>query len=98
MQGRGQDLLALGGAPGLYKSPCGNETMTRRERAGAKSALALPLAVSTCANFKQMPERIGLAAHEISCQRGGRVLFTGLSFALAPGAAAPVAGPKAAGT
>jgi heme exporter protein A len=44
-----------------------------------------------------MPERIGLAAHEISCQRGGRVLFTGLSFALAPGEALLVTGPNGAG-
>jgi heme exporter protein A len=44
-----------------------------------------------------MPEWIGLAAHEISCQRGGRVLFTGLSFALAPGEALLVTGPNGAG-
>jgi heme exporter protein A len=44
-----------------------------------------------------MPERIGLAAHEISCQRGGRVLFDRLSFALAPGEALLVTGPNGAG-
>jgi heme exporter protein A len=44
-----------------------------------------------------MPERIGLAAHDISCQRGGRVLFDRLSFALAPGEALMVTGPNGAG-
>jgi heme exporter protein A len=44
-----------------------------------------------------MPERIGLAAHDISCQRGGRVLFQGLSFALAPGEGLLVTGPNGAG-
>jgi heme exporter protein A len=44
-----------------------------------------------------MPERIGLAAHEISCRRGGRILFAGLSFALAPGEALLVSGPNGAG-
>jgi heme exporter protein A len=44
-----------------------------------------------------MPERIGLAAHDISCQRGGRVLFQGLSFALQPGEGLLVTGPNGAG-
>jgi heme exporter protein A len=44
-----------------------------------------------------MPERIGLAVHEISCRRGGRVLFKGLSFALQPGEALLVSGPNGAG-
>jgi heme exporter protein A len=44
-----------------------------------------------------MPERIGLAAHDISCQRGGRVLFQDLSFALAPGEGLLVTGPNGAG-
>jgi heme exporter protein A len=44
-----------------------------------------------------MPERIGLAAHEISCQRGGRVLFQDMSFALAPGEGLLVTGPNGAG-
>ena len=44
-----------------------------------------------------MPERIGLAAHEISCQRGGRLLFQDLSFALAPGGGLLVTGPNGAG-
>jgi heme exporter protein A len=44
-----------------------------------------------------MPERIGLAAHDISCQRGGRVLFRDLSFALQPGDGLLVTGPNGAG-
>src|SRR5262245_60477610 len=44
-----------------------------------------------------MPERIGLTAHDISCQRGGRVLFQDLSFALAPGEGLLVTGPNGAG-
>ena len=36
----------------------------------------MPLPVSNCAKSEQMPERIGLAALNISCQRGGRVVFT----------------------
>jgi len=44
-----------------------------------------------------MPDRIGLAALKISCQRGGRVLFEDLSFALSPGEALLVTGPNGAG-
>ena len=44
-----------------------------------------------------MPERVGLAAHDISCQRGGRVLFHDLSFALAPSEGLLVTGPNGAG-
>lgn len=44
-----------------------------------------------------MPDPIGLAAHEIACRRGGRVLFEGLSFALAPGEGLLVTGPNGAG-
>jgi heme exporter protein A len=44
-----------------------------------------------------MPERIGLAALNLSCQRGGRVVFTDLSFALTPGEALLVTGPNGAG-
>ena len=32
-----------------------------------------------------MPKKTSLAANAISCQRGGRVLFEDLSFALEPG-------------
>ena len=44
-----------------------------------------------------MPRTIGLAAHDISCQRGGRTIFQGLSFGLAPGEALLVSGPNGAG-
>ena len=44
-----------------------------------------------------MPRTIGLAAHDLSCQRGGRTVFDGLSFALAPGEALLVSGPNGAG-
>jgi heme exporter protein A len=44
-----------------------------------------------------MPDRIGLAAHDLRCQRGGRTLFQGLSFKLAPGEALLVSGPNGAG-
>jgi heme exporter protein A len=44
-----------------------------------------------------MPQEISLAAHDIGCQRGGRVLFEGLSFALAPSEALLVTGPNGAG-
>jgi len=44
-----------------------------------------------------MPERIGLAALDISCQRGGRVLFQDLSFAVASGEGLLVTGPNGAG-
>jgi heme exporter protein A len=44
-----------------------------------------------------MPERIGLAAHDISCRRGSRLLFQGLSFALEPGEGLMVTGPNGAG-
>lgn len=44
-----------------------------------------------------MPEPIGLAALDLSCQRGGRVVFRALSFKLAPGEALLVSGPNGAG-
>jgi heme exporter protein A len=44
-----------------------------------------------------MPDRIGLAAQDLSCQRGGRLLFEGLSFSLQPGEALLVTGPNGAG-
>src|ERR1700752_3031032 len=44
-----------------------------------------------------MPERIGLAALQLSCQRGGRLVFFDVSFALAPGQALLVTGPNGAG-
>ena len=44
-----------------------------------------------------MPGSIGLAAHKISCQRGGGVLFENLSFALKPGEGLLVTGPNGAG-
>ncbi len=44
-----------------------------------------------------MPRTIGLAAHDISCQRGGRIVFQDLSFRLAPGEALLVSGPNGAG-
>jgi heme exporter protein A len=40
---------------------------------------------------------IGLAAHNVSCQRGGRVIFRDVSFRLAPGQALLVTGPNGAG-
>ncbi|MGH6832252.1 MAG: heme ABC exporter ATP-binding protein CcmA, partial [Methyloceanibacter sp.] len=44
-----------------------------------------------------MPHTIGLAAHDLSCQRGGRLIFQDLSFKLAPGEALLVSGPNGAG-
>lgn len=44
-----------------------------------------------------MPLTTSLAAHEISCQRGGRLLFTGLNFVLGPGESLLVTGPNGAG-
>ena len=44
-----------------------------------------------------MSDPIGLAAHDIACRRGGRTLFEGLSFTLAPGEGLLVTGPNGAG-
>jgi heme exporter protein A len=44
-----------------------------------------------------MPQDISLAAHAISCQRGGRLLFEKLSFSLKTGEALLVTGPNGAG-
>jgi heme exporter protein A len=44
-----------------------------------------------------MPQTVGLAALEISCQRGGRFLFRDVNFALKPGDGLLVTGPNGAG-
>jgi heme exporter protein A len=44
-----------------------------------------------------MPQETSLAAHDVSCQRGGRLLFEKLNFALQPGEALLVTGPNGAG-
>jgi heme exporter protein A len=44
-----------------------------------------------------MPHLIGLAALNVSCQRGGRTVFRDLSFSVAPGEALLVTGPNGAG-
>jgi heme exporter protein A len=44
-----------------------------------------------------MQQTVGLAAHSISCHRGGRVVFRSLSFRLLPGEALLVTGPNGAG-
>lgn len=44
-----------------------------------------------------MAHSIGLAATKLSCQRGGKLLFQGLSFNLGPGQALFVSGPNGAG-
>jgi heme exporter protein A len=44
-----------------------------------------------------MQQTAGLAAHSISCQRGGRLIFRSLSFRIAPGEALLVTGPNGAG-
>jgi heme exporter protein A len=44
-----------------------------------------------------MPQDITLLAHEIGCRRGGRLLFSGLSFSLRGGEALLVTGPNGAG-
>ena len=41
-----------------------------------------------------MPTKTSLAAHEISCQRGGRLLFANLSFTLQPSEGLPATGPE----
>lgn len=43
-----------------------------------------------------MPEA-RIAAHDLACRRGDRILFRGLSFAIAPGQALQVAGPNGTG-
>jgi heme exporter protein A len=44
-----------------------------------------------------MADPIRLAVHDLSCQRGQRVLFRRLSFALGPGQGLRVSGPNGAG-
>jgi len=45
----------------------------------------------------QPPFTVSLEARDIACERGGRVLFQGLDFALQPGEALLVSGPNGAG-
>jgi heme exporter protein A len=48
-------------------------------------------------DFNAMAQTIGLAAHDISCQRGGRIVFRDLNFKLALGEALLVTGPNGSG-
>jgi heme exporter protein A len=43
------------------------------------------------------PFTLSLSTHDLACQRGGRTLFEGLHFTLAPGEALLVSGPNGAG-
>lgn len=45
----------------------------------------------------QQPFSVSLEAYDIACERGGRVLFQGLNFELAPGEALLVSGPNGTG-
>ena len=70
----------IGGAlPSIYKSPRGGDTMREKRLAPLRQ---LPRFVPTCAKSGQMPIKTSLAANGIACQRGGRLLFADLSFAL----------------
>src|SRR5262245_65941125 len=71
--------------------------MTRRELPARIFRESLPSPVLTPRHFEAMPHAIGLAALEISCQRGGRTIYQDLSFRLAPGEALLVTGPNGAG-
>lgn len=44
-----------------------------------------------------MSEAVHLAAHDVACRRGGRLIFAGLSFSLKPGEALLVTGANGAG-
>jgi heme exporter protein A len=45
----------------------------------------------------QIPFKLSLNAQDIACERGGRLLFRDVNFALAPGEALLVSGPNGAG-
>ncbi|MHA1517758.1 MAG: heme ABC exporter ATP-binding protein CcmA [Alphaproteobacteria bacterium] len=70
--------------------------MTRRDASS-------PLAEAYCLNFVQSdpvmhpPFSVSLEARAVACERGGRILFEGLSFALGPGEALLVRGPNGVG-
>jgi len=69
--------------------------MTRRDASE-------PLAGPACLNFAQKgpmqpPFTVSFEARDIACERGGRTLFEGLSFALGPGEALLVSGPNGTG-
>lgn len=68
--------------------------MTPRDACLVVKAPPLPQAR---AKPMQMPSKIALEAHDIACQRGGRTLFQGLSFALEPGEALLIRGPNGTG-
>jgi heme exporter protein A len=60
------------------------------------------LTEASCLNFAQSdfmhpPYSVSLEARAIACERGGRTLFEGLSFALQPGEALLVRGPNGIG-
>ena len=44
-----------------------------------------------------MAQSFGLGAHDIACERGGRLLFEKLNFSLGPGEALLISGPNGAG-
>jgi len=78
-----------------YKSPCGNETMTRRDASKPTPEPFLPQPYAK--SPMKPPFTVSLEARDIACERGGRMLFEGLGFSLKPGEALLVSGPNGAG-
>ena len=100
-EGAGQATRAGGSIPDYWRRAPAYIRALAAARQCARAHLRSPASPArfgpTCANFGQMPKKTSLAAHGISCQRGGRLLFEGLSFALQPGDGLLVTGPNGAG-
>src|SRR5712691_9909762 len=83
-------------APTTIKALAAERQCTRCDSPRAKSA-ALTAGSTVCANCEHMAQPIRLAAHDLSCQRGQKILFQRLSFALGPGEGLRVSGPNGSG-
>ncbi len=62
-----------------------------------QSAHILPMLRMMTSTPALTPAKAALRLDNVACRRGGRLLFTGLSLALAPGDAAQIAGPNGIG-
>ena len=100
-RGAAQATRVEGSIPDYWRRAPAYDRALAAARQCARTQLHRRFACLASVQLAQIPGKCRkdqpLAANAISCQRGGRVLFEGLSFALQPGESLLVTGPNGAG-